>query len=357
MNVHVNLAAIEAVAASLLPKPTFDYFAGGAADELSLRDGSHSYDRINLRPHVLRDVCDRNLGTSVIGHQIAMPLMVAPMAFQRLAHPEGELATVRASGHAGIPMVLSSLSTQSMETVVAAASSPVWFQLYVYRDRSITRDLIARAEAAGCSALVVTVDAPVQGKRERDITNGFTLPPDIRMENLLPAGLEKFPVITTGSGLGAYINAQFDPSVTWADIEWFRSQTRLPVIVKGVLRGDDAAEALMCGAHAVVVSNHGGRQLDTAIAPIDALPEIVDAVAGRAEVYVDGGVRRGTDVVKALARGARAVLIGRPVLWGLAAGGEAGALQVLDIMRDEFDIAMALCGARTVSEIDKSLLA
>ncbi len=356
MKQHLNLAALETAAAELLPKATYDYFAGGAADEHSLRDAVDAFARIRIRPHVMNDVSKRDLRTTVLGHEIAMPVMVAPMAFQRLAHPEGELATVRAAGRAGVPMLLSSLSTQPMEGVCAAATTPVWFQLYVYRDREITRDLVARAEAAGCRALVVTVDAPLQGRRERDVVNGFTLPPDVRMENLLPAGLERFPTITAGSGLAAYINAQFDPSVTWADIEWLRAQTRLPVIAKGVLRADDAAESLMCGVDAVVVSNHGGRQLDTTIAPIDALADVVDAVAGRAQVYMDGGIRRGTDVMKALARGARAVLLGRPVLWGLAVGGEQGASQALDIIRDEFDVAMALCGVKEIKEIDASLL-
>jgi 4-hydroxymandelate oxidase len=253
-------------------------------------------------------------------------------------------------------MVLSTLSTVAMEDVVEAATGPVFFQLYIYKDRGLTRDLVARAEAAGCSAIALTVDAPVFGKREPDIRNRFQLPAGIQMENAAPAGYGEFPEEGDGSGLTAYVNSLIDPSIGWADLEWLVSVTSLPVIVKGVVRGDDAARSVDHGAAAVVVSNHGGRQLDTSPATINALPEVVEAVGGRIEVLMDGGVRRGTDVIKALARGAQAVLLGRPILWGLTVDGTDGVAGVLDIMRAEIDTAMALCGASSVAEITGDLL-
>jgi 4-hydroxymandelate oxidase len=253
-------------------------------------------------------------------------------------------------------MILSTLSTVAMEEVVAAATGPVFFQLYIYKDRGLTRDLVARAEAAGCSAIVLTVDAPVFGKREPDIRNRFQLPDGIQIENAAPAGYGGFPESHDGSGLTAYVNSLMDPSIGWDDLEWLVSATSLPVVVKGIVRGDDASRGVDHGAAAVVVSNHGGRQLDTSPATIDALPEVVEAVDGRIEVLMDGGVRRGIDVVKAIAMGARAVLLGRPILWGLAVDGSAGVTGVLDIMRDELNTAMALCGVSAIGEITSDLL-
>ncbi len=242
-----------------------------------------------------------------------------------------------------------------MEEVAAAASGPLWFQLYVYRDRAVTRALVERVEAAGCTALVLTVNAPLLGRRERDVRNRFQFPDGMVLANLLPAGLERFPR-TEGSGLASYVASLLDPSLSWKDVTWLQSITRLPVLIKGIVRADDAARAIASGAAGVVVSNHGGRQLDTAPATIDALPPIVDAVDGRGDVLLDGGVRRGTDVIKALALGARAVLLGRPILWGLAAGGAAGVGRALELIRDELDLAMALCGCPTVADIGRDLL-
>jgi 4-hydroxymandelate oxidase len=263
---------------------------------------------------------------------------------------------VRAAGAAGTIMILSTLSNTAVEAVVAAARGPVWFQLYVYKDRAVTRALIERAEAAGCSALVLTVDAPLLGTRERDVRNRFSLPKGLSVENLLPAGMAEVAAPPLGSGLAAYFASLIDPSLSFRDLEWLATVSRLPLWVKGVVRGDDAARALDHGAAGIVVSNHGGRQLDTAPATIDVLPEVVAAVAGRAEVLLDGGVRRGTDVLKAVALGARAVLVGRPALWGLACGGQAGVERVLAILRDEIDLSLALAGAPTVADLSADLV-
>jgi 4-hydroxymandelate oxidase len=274
-----------------------------------------------------------------------------------MAHPDGELATVRAAGAAGTIMILSSLSNTDVEDVCAAATGPVWFQLYVYRDRAATEGLVRRAEAAGCDAIVLTVDAPLLGRRERDVRNRFHLPDGLTVKNMLPAGYGEVPMqADPESGLAAYFASLIDPSLDWDDVAWLRETTKLPLVLKGIVRADDAARAVRVGAAAIVVSNHGGRQLDTSVATIDALPAIAEAVAGRVDVLVDGGVRRGTDVVKALALGAKAVCVGRPVLWGLAVGGQGGVEHVLALLRDELDLAMALCGAPTVEAITPDLV-
>jgi 4-hydroxymandelate oxidase len=303
------------------------------------------------------DVSCRDLATTVLGARVEMPILVAPMAFHRLAHADGELATARAASAAGTVMTVSTLATTSLEAVREASIGVLWFQLYIFRDRDVTRALVQRAEASGYAAIVLTVDTPVLGRRERDVRGRFQLPPELTMANLLPGLADTFPDVAAGSALSAYAADMLDPSVTWPDLEWLRSITRLPIVVKGIVRGDDAARAVEHGAAAIVVSNHGGRQLDTAIATIRALPEVSEAVAGRVEVMLDGGVRRGTDVVKALALGARAVLVGRPLLWGLALGGEDGVREVLALLRDELDLAMALCGCGSVHDITHDLVA
>jgi 4-hydroxymandelate oxidase len=285
-----------------------------------------------------------------------MPILVAPTAFHRLAHEDGELASVRAAGDAQTLFTLSSLSTTAIEDVVAAASGPVWFQLYMYKDRGATEALVRRVEAAGAKALVLTVDAPLLGRRERDVRNGFRLPDDLAIANMLGTGAATLPSVVGDSGLAAYVAQMLDPAMTWSALEWLRGITKLPIAVKGIVRADDARKAVACGAAAVVVSNHGGRQLDASPATIEVLGRVVDAVVGRAEVIVDGGVRRGSDVVKALALGAKAVQVGRPVLWGLAAGGREGVAGVLAMLRREFDNAMALCGCPNVASIDRSLV-
>jgi 4-hydroxymandelate oxidase len=355
----VNVFDLEAIARQNLTREALDYYVGGAHDEVTLRANRAAYDRLSIAYRVLVDVSRRELATTVLGQPVSMPILVAPTAFHRLATPDGEQATARAAGAAGTVMILSTLSTTPIEEVVAAASGPVWFQLYVYRDRQATEGLVRRAEAAGCRALVLTVDAPLLGRRERDVRNRFRLPPGLAVANLLPEGYGELPPAAADSGLAAYVSSFLDPALTWRDVAWLRSITHLPVLVKGIVRPDDALRAAEAGAAGIVVSNHGGRQLDTSPATLDVLPEIADALNAhghRIELLMDGGVRRGTDVVKALALGARAVLVGRPILWGLAADGEAGATLALRMLRDELDLAMALAGAPTVAEITRDLV-
>lgn len=355
----INVFDLEVIAREKLSQEAYDYYASGAHDEVTLRENRAAWDRISLAYRVLVDVSRRDPATTVLGHPVSMPVLVAPTAFHRMADPEGEVSTVRAAGAAGTIMILSTLSNTPVEEVTAAATGPVWFQLYVYRDRKATEGLVRRAEAAGCKALVLTVDAPLLGRRERDVRNRFRLPPGLSVANMLPVGYGDIPGVSADSGLAAYVSALLDPGISWKDVGWLRSITRLPVLVKGIVRPDDAVRAAEEGAAGIVVSNHGGRQLDTSPATVDVLPDIADALASRGhsiEVLVDGGVRRGTDVIKALALGAKAVLVGRPILWGLAAEGEAGVAYVLRLFREELDLAMALAGTPAVSDITRDLV-
>jgi 4-hydroxymandelate oxidase len=306
---------------------------------------------------MLVDVSQRDLSTTLLGQSLPLPILIAPMAFQCLAHPDGEIATAKAAAKLGSVMVLSTLATTSMEEVARVRNqAPQWFQLYVHRDRGLTRALVERAYAAGFQALCLTVDAPVLGKRERDTRNQFVLPSGIELANFSTLTDLEIPFKPGESGLFAYVLEQFNPALTWADLEWLQSLSPLPLVVKGILRGDDALRAVEHGAKAVIVSNHGGRQLDGAIASIDALSKVVATVGDKADVLVDGGIRRGTDILKALALGAKAVLLGRPVLWGLAVGGETGVQQVIELLRDELDLAMALSGCAKLRDIDSSLV-
>jgi 4-hydroxymandelate oxidase len=352
----LNTRELEQLAREKLPTVAFDYYASGAHDEHTLRDNVAAWARVPLHYRVLVDVSARDTSTTVLGANVAMPILVAPTAFHKLACPEGELATARAASRAGTVMILSSLSNTRVEEVCAAAMGPVWFQLYVYRDRGATAALVARAEAAGARALVLTVDAPLLGRRERDVRNRFHLPPGLAVENMTAEGHGAVDLQQAESGLAAYVAAKLDPSLGWKDVAWLRSITRLPVLVKGLVRPDDACRAIDHGASGVVVSNHGGRQLDGSPATASVLGAIADAVNGRIEVLVDGGVRRGADVLRALALGARAVLVGRPILWGLAVAGEEGAFGVLDTMREELDQAMALAGCARVSDVTRELV-
>lgn len=351
-----NLASLEALAKEKLHPHAFDYYASGADDELALRGARAAFERIALHYRVLVDVSRRSARTTVLGHEVSMPVLVAPTAFHKMAHPEGELATRRAAARAGTIMTLSSLSNTDVEDVAKAAEAPLFFQLYVYKDRGVTEALVRRVEAAGCKALVVTVDAPLLGRRERDVRNRFALPEGLYVKNLVPAGHGDLARAEGDSGLAAYVSALLDPSLSYRDIEWLARATKLPVVVKGLVRADDARKARDAGARAVVVSNHGGRQLDAAPPTIDVVGAVADALAGSIEVWLDGGVRRGTDVLKALAYGARAVLLGRPILWGLALGGEDGAHAVLSAMAREVDLAMALTGCPDVASITRDLV-
>ena len=355
----VNVLDYEKLAVEELSRLAYDYYASGAHDEITLAANRSAYSRIALHYRVLVDVSERDQSTTVLGHRLATPILVAPTAFHKLADDDGEVATVRAAGRRGTAMILSTLSNSSVEEVTAAASGPVFFQLYVYKDRGVTKALVERVEAAGCRAIVLTVDAPLLGTRERDVRNRFHLPEGLSVENLLPEGYGELPEMEGDSGLAGYVATLLDQSLAWSDIGWLRSITELPIVVKGLVRPDDALRAAEHGVAGIVVSNHGGRQLDTAPATIEVLPRIVDALDGTGrdlEVLVDGGVRRGTDVLKALALGARAVLVGRPILWGLAVEGAAGASRVLELLSEELDLAMALCGCRTVDEIGRDLI-
>ncbi len=347
----INLAELETLARGALSEIAWSYYSSGADDETTLLRNREAFQEIALRPHVLVDVSHRDSTTRVLSSELAFPVMLAPTAFHKLAHPDGELASVRAAGALGTTMVLSTLSTTRVEDVLAAATNDVWFQLYVYRDRGATAALVQRVADAGCKALVLTADAPLLGRRERDMRPGFALPESMRVENLHADGYARVDAAEGESGLAAYFRRLLDPSLSWKDLDWLRSISPLPVVVKGILRADDARRAVTHGADGVVVSNHGGRQLDTSVSTIEALPEVADAVSGETTILFDGGVRRGTDVLKALALGAEAVWIGRPVLWGLALDGQRGVEHALGLLKNEIDLAMALSGCRTLDDI------
>ncbi len=349
----MDIGSWEAAARERLPAAAFDYIAGGADDELTLADNVAAWSRLRLRPRVLRDVSVIDTSTTVLGTPVPLPVLVAPVGHQRLAHPDGENETARGAAQTGTVLIASTLATTRLEDIAAASTGPRWMQIYVQRDRHSTAALVKRAVAAGYTALVFTVDLPIAGARRRDERNSFTLPPGLSIANFESS----MPHVPGSSGLAAHVSRDLDPNLTFADIGWLASISGLPVVVKGVLRGDDARACVDAGAAGIVVSNHGGRQLDTAIATADALPEIVATVGADAEVYVDGGIRAGTDVLKALAMGARAVLVGRPVIWGLATGGAAGVAAVLAAYGDEFARAMALCGAAGVTDLTPDLIA
>jgi 4-hydroxymandelate oxidase len=361
MTQPINLLEYETLASQYLPKMAFDYYASGSWDEITLRDNREAFNSYKLRPKMLVDVSHRDLSTTICGKSIDLPILIPPMAFQCLADPEGELITAKVAATLNTIMILSTMATMSLEDVALASretrqDANLWFQLYVHRDRALTRELVTRAEAAGYQALCLTVDAPLLGKRERDRRNQFTLPPELTLANLVSSKYLKIPQTQGESGLFTYFAEQLDPSLSWEDLEWLQSITKLPVIIKGILRGDDAKKALDYGAKAIIVSNHGGRQLDGAISTIDALSEVVETVGDQTEILIDGGIRRGTDILKCLALGAKAVLVGRPILWGLAVNGLSGVNHVLELLREELDIAMALSGCAKLADIDRSLV-
>ena len=342
----VNVWDFERLAAGRLDAGVLGYFAGGAWDERTLADNVAAYGRWQLRPRVLVDVSAVDPKTTVLGTPVSMPLLVAPVALQRLVDPDGELAMARAAAKAGTIMCLSTIATASPSEVASAApGAPRWLQVYVFRDRGVTRAIIDEAAAAGFSALALTVDAPRAGRRERDMHTGFQLPPEVTVPAVAAA------VARETSPTPAEIFGLLDTTLTWADFERFAAEWPLPLLVKGIQTAEDAKLACEHGAAAIVVSNHGGRQLDGVAATIDLLPEIAEAVDGRVEILLDGGVRRGTDVLKALALGARAVLAGRPPLWGLAAQGESGALRVLEILREEIELGLTLLGCPTPEDV------
>lgn len=376
------------IARRRLPRGVFDYIDGGAEDERTLARNSAAFADLELRPRVLRDVSSVDPATSLLGRPLPMPLVLAPTGFTRIADPAGELAVAAAAARAGLPYALSTLGTRSIEEVARASATALgdplgppgrlWFQVYVWRDRGLVREMIERAATAGYEALVLTVDTAVLGRRERDVRRGFTLPPKIGPGTLIdgavhPSWTWRFvrsdPIVfanvagnaAVGDGrqavaLADYINGQFDPSLSWADVEWMRSVWDGPLVLKGVQTVDDARLAADAGVEAVALSNHGGRQLDGAPVPVELLPEVADAVGDRVELICDGGVRRGSDVVKAVALGARAAMAGRAYLYGLGAGGERGVDHVLDLLDAGVRRTMALCGVTSVADLGPDLV-
>ena len=342
METPINISDYEALAQTRLEKPVWDYYYGGSDDEITLQANREAFERMRLRPRFLVDVSKIDTRTTVLRTPVSMPILVAPTACQCMASPEGECATAHGAGAADTLMIASTVATRSLEEIAQAATGPLWFQLYMYDMHEASAMLVQRAQAAGYRALVVTVDTPHVSKRERDIRNNFVIPP---------------PPFVAANFTGKYATETgMHAAVTWDIIPWLRSLTSLPILLKGILTAEDALLAVEHSVEGIIVSNHGGRQLDGAIASIDALPEVVEAVAGRCEVYVDGGIRRGTDVLKALALGAHAVLVGRPILWGLAVDGQTGVERVLKLLHGELEMAMALSGKPTLASINRSLV-
>jgi L-lactate dehydrogenase (cytochrome) len=360
-----------------LPRGVFDYIDGGAEDERTMAANRDGFARIGFRPRILRDVRAVDPSTTLLGRRLPLPLVLAPTGFTRIADPQGELAVARAAARAGIPYSLSTLSTRSIEEVAAVSDGPKWFQVYVWRDRGLVKEMIDRAAAGGFEALVLTVDSVVLGRRERDVRRGFELPPKIGLGTLVDGAVHpawtwafvrsepiRFANVvghSVGDGadavsLASYVAAQYDQGLTWADVEWLRSIWSGPLVVKGVQTVEDAVLAADAGVEAIALSNHGGRQLDSAPAPIDLVAPVADAVGDRIEIICDGGVRRGSDIVKAVALGARAVMAGRAYLYGLGAAGELGVDHVLGLLDADVRRTMALIGAPATDDLGRHLL-
>ena len=342
----INLFDFEDIAKERLPKEEYDYIAGGATDEISVDRNRRAYTSWAFRPRVLRDVSKLDLSTTVLGTKVNLPVLIAPCGAHKRAHPDGELATYRAAAASGTVLAVSANSNTSFEELSKAASGHLWVQLYPFRNRELTKDWLKRAQDCGYEAVVVTLDSQWPPKRERNIRNNYrrTRGANYPQEN---AGTPR-PAGRGGEGS--------DPAATWKDLAWIKSATHLPVIAKGILTGEDVELCAEVGADAVIVSNHGGRHLDNTLATVEVLPEAVAAAKGRLEVFLDGGIRRGADVVKAIALGAKAVFIGRPLFWGLAVDGENGVVRVLDILREELEITMAKCGRPSISDIDSTTI-
>jgi L-lactate dehydrogenase (cytochrome) len=370
-----NVDDLRAAAKKRLPGGVFDYIDGAAEDEVTIERNAAAFRRVELAPRVLRDVAKVDLSTTLLGQATPAPLALSPTGFTRIADPQGELAVARAAAQRGLVYTLSTLATRSIEEVAAVSQGPKWFQVYVWRDRGLVADMVQRAEHEGYEALMVTVDTAVFGRRERDVRRGFTLPPTIGLGTIVdgirhPSWTWAFvrggPITfanvsgdatrdgSTAVTLSDFVNSQFDPTLSWVDLEWLRSITRLPVLVKGIGAAEDARIAAAEGVPAVVISNHGGRQLDGAPASLDLLKETVDAVGDGVEVLLDGGVRRGTDIVVARALGARAVMVGRPYLYGLGAGGERGVGHVLDQLLLGAERTMSLLGVTSVDDLTEA---
>jgi L-lactate dehydrogenase (cytochrome) len=367
---------LRALARRRVPKAFFDYADAGSYAEETLRANRADLKAVKLRQRVLVNVAERDTGTTILGQKVSLPISLAPIGLLGMQHGNGEILAARAAEQAGVPFCLSTMSICSIEDVAAAVEKPFWFQLYVMRDRGFIRDLIARARAAKCSALVLTIDLQILGQRHCDIRNGLSVPPQIRLKNVIDIATKPAWLLSVLRGrrtfgniaghvkgmegvvsLAQWTSEQFDPSLNWNDVEWIRDQWPGKLILKGVLDTEDARLAVKAGASAIVVSNHGGRQLDGAPSSISALPRIVDAVGDKTEIMFDGGVRSGQDVMRALALGARSCMIGRAYVYGLGAGGEAGVARAIEIIRKELDTTMALTGIRRIKDIDRRVLA
>ena len=372
-----DVGDLRSIARRRLPGGVFDYIDGAAEDERTRGRNESAFGRIEFKPRVLRDVRSIDTSTTLLGERLPMPLVLAPTGFTRIADPDGELAVARAAQRAGLPYSLSTLSTRSIEEVAAVSSGRKWFQVYVWKDRELVKELLHRAAAADYEAIVITVDTAVLGRRERDVRRGFSLPPKIGLDTIVdgilhPGWTYDFiraepiafaNVVGRGVGDGSdpvslsdYINTQFDPSLSWDDVDWFRSNWAGPVVVKGIQTVDDARIAADLGVEAIALSNHGGRQLDDAPAPIELVEPVADAVGGRIEIICDGGIRRGSDIVKAVALGASACMIGRPYLYALGAAGERGVDHVLEFMRAGVERTMTLCGVGSMGEVTRELV-
>jgi L-lactate dehydrogenase (cytochrome) len=372
-----NVDDLRKIAKRRLPRGVFDYIDGGAEDERTLAANQDAYARLTFRPRVLRDVGSVDPSTTLLGRPLAFPLVLAPTGFTRIADPEGELAVARAAERAGIPYSLSTMATRSIEEVAAVSAGRKWFQVYVWKDRGLVKDMIERAAHAGYEALVLTVDTAVLGRRERDVRRGFTLPPKIGLNTLIDGVLHpgwtwafvrsdpiRFANVigssvgdgNTAVSLAAQVNSQFDRSLSWSDVEWMRSVWGGPIVIKGIQTVEDAVLAADAGVEAIALSNHGGRQLDSAPAPIDLVAPVADAVGDRLEIICDGGMRRGSDIVKAVCLGARACMAGRAYLYGLGAAGEQGVDFVLSGLHADMKRSMALMGATCVSDLNRELV-
>jgi L-lactate dehydrogenase (cytochrome) len=373
-----SVADLRAIARRRLPRGVFDYIDGGAEDERTMAANAAAFAAVTFRPRVLRDVGEVDPSTTLLGRPLPLPLVLAPTGFSRIADPDGELAVARAAARAGLPYTLSTLSTRSIEEVAAAGAGPKWFQVYVWRDRGLVKEMIGRAATAGYEALVLTVDTAVLGRRERDVRRGFSLPPKIGLSTLVDGALHpgwtwrflrsdpiRFANVRDAASVGdgstavtlsEYVNTQFDPGLSWRDVEWMRSVWAGPLIIKGVQTVDDARLAADAGVEAIALSNHGGRQLDSAPATLDLVAPVADAVGDRLEIICDGGVRRGSDIVKAVALGARACMAGRAYLYGLGAAGERGVDHVLGLLDADVRRTMALVGASSVAELGRELV-
>lgn len=347
-----NINDFEQLAKQSLDSSIFDFFYGGANDEITLKENLNAYNKITLSPRVLKGVQNPDTTISFFGNTLDMPILIAPMAFQKLANPQGEVETAKGASLANTIMTGSTYSTTLLSNIAAELSIPPWFQLYILKDRGITRSIIELAESTGCKALVITVDAPIYGKRERELKAPLEF--EIILPDLLAITAQLYPAIQLKYAKD--ISTFLAPNISWQDIEWVKSITKLPIFLKGILGGDDAVLAASYGVYGVIISNHGGRQLDTTPAAICVLPKIAQAVEGTLEILIDGGIRRGTDILKALALGAKAVFVGRPVIWGLAADGHRGVYNVLNLLNEELKTSMVLCGCGKLSDITSDII-